>query len=151
MAGDLGFLRHLFIANRWIAFAGMVGGEQARLQLLSQQFDLQDAHYRKFFPETDRRIVTVEDVPVGRYYLSRVDPMWKLIDLSLLPEMSGQGIGSQLIAQMADEADAARKPIELYCALDNPAFEIYKAKGFVEVRQESADWVMQRWPSGRAQ
>ena len=119
------------------------------MQLLSQQFDLQDAHYRKFYPETDRRIVMVEGQPVGRFYLLRGEPMWTLIDLSILPEMSGHGIGSRLIDLMAAEADAARRPITLHCSITNPAFEIYKAKGFAEIRFEGGDWVMERWPAGR--
>jgi len=149
MAGDLPFLRHLFIANRWAAFASLAANEQQRLALLSQQFDLQDTHYRNFFPATDRRIVTVDGAPVGRIYLLREEPMWTLIDLSLLPEITGQGVGSRLIDAMVTEADAARRPITLHCSMTNPAFEIYKAKGFVEVRAEGADWVMERWPSGR--
>ena len=148
MAADLGFLRHLFVANRWLAFASLAASEQQRLQLLSSQFELQDTHYRNFFPETDRRIVTVDGQPVGRLYLLRGDPMWQLIDLSLLPDRVGQGIGSRLIDGMLVEADVARRPISLHCSVTNPAFEIYKAKGFVEVRQEGADWIMERWPGG---
>lgn len=130
-------------------FASLAASEAQRLQLLEQQFGLQDTHYRNFFPETDRRIVTVDGLPVGRFYLLRGDPMWTLIDLTILPEMSGQGIGSRVIDRMTAEADAARKPITLHCSLTNPAFEIYKAKGFLEVRVDGADWVMERWPEGR--
>lgn len=149
MAADLGFLRHLFVANRWIEFAPLALGEQQRLQLLSSQFDLQDKHYKSFFPETDRRIVTVEGQPVGRIYILRGEPKWTLIDLSLLPEVAGQGIGSRLIDGMLAEADVARRPVSLHCSVTNPAFEIYKAKGFIEVAQEGADWIMERWPKIR--
>lgn len=128
----------------------MAVSDQQRLQLLSSQFDLQDLHYRTHFPMTDRRIVTVQGQPVGRLYIMRGDPMWTLVDLSILPEVMGQGIGSQLIDLMLSEADAARRPISLHCAMNNPVFELYKAKGFVEVRQESADWVMERWPHSAA-
>lgn len=125
-------------------------GEQQRMQLLSSQFDLQDLHYRTYFPATDRRIVTtVEGHPLGRLYLLREDPMWKMIDLSLLPEVLGAGIGGQLVDGMLAEAEAARKPITLHCATTNPGFEMYKAKGFREVREEGGDWVMEWWPSGR--
>lgn len=125
--------------------------EQARMQLLSSQFDLQDSHYKRYFPATDRRIVTTpEGHPIGRLYLLREAPMWKLIDLSLLPEVMGHGIGSQLIDVMLGEAEAARTAITMHCSVTNPAFEIYKAKGFREVREEGADWVMEWWPGGRA-
>jgi GNAT superfamily N-acetyltransferase len=149
VAEDLGFIRHLFIANRWIAFSALAMDEQARLKLLSSQFDLQDLHYRTYFPATDRRIVLSGGRPVGRIYLLRGEPFWTLIDLSLLPDALGLGIGSRLIDGMIAEAEAARKPITLHCDVTNPAFEIYKAKGFREVRQEDANWVMEWWPSGK--
>ena len=149
MAEDLGFIRHLFIANRWIEFAALALDENQRLNLLSSQFDLQDLHYRTYFAATDRRIVTVGGQPVGRLYLLRGEPFWTLIDLSLLPDVVGQGIGSRLIDLMLAEAEAARRPVSLHCSVTNPAFEIYKTKGFREVGQEGADWVMEWRPTGR--
>jgi len=74
----LGFSATAFIANRWMAFASLAASKAARMQLPGQQFHLQDLHYRKFFPETDRRIVTIDEQPVARFYLPRGGPKWML-------------------------------------------------------------------------
>lgn len=150
MAEDQGFLRHLFVVNRWADFAALAMDEAQRLKLLESQFDLQDFHYRQHFAATDRRIVVGAGHPIGRIYVLRGDPIWTLIDLSLLPQVAGQGIGSRLIDGLLAEAEAARRPVTLHCSITNPTFEIYKTKGFREVRQERADWVMEWWPQGRA-
>lgn len=115
-----------------------------RQALLENQFALQDYHFRNFFPDTDRRIVTGGGAAIGRLYVLRGDAKWTLIDLSLLPEAAGQGIGGALVDGMLAEADAARRPVTLHVSITNRAKSLYLRKGFVDVRLEAADWIMER-------
>ncbi|MES2441570.1 MAG: GNAT family N-acetyltransferase [Pseudomonadota bacterium] len=132
------------MSNRWETFAQMPISEPQRQALLENQFALQDGHFRNFFPHTDRRIVTRSGERLGRLYIDRGDDMWRLIDISLLPEVTGQGLGAALFDAMLAEADAAGVPMTLHCSITNRARNLYERKGFREVRLEGADWIMER-------
>ena len=118
--------------------------DEQRLAVLESQFELQDSHFRGFFPFTDRRIVTRSGQMLGRLYVDRGPDLWRLIDISLLPECTGQGIGGALFDTMLAEADAAGVPVTLHCSITNRAFTLYERKGFATVRLEGADWIMER-------
>jgi GNAT superfamily N-acetyltransferase len=124
--------------------------DEQRLAILTNQFELQDYHFRNFFPFTTRRIVTRSGEMLGRLYVDKGPDMWRLIDISLLPEFTGQGIGSALFDTMLAEADAAGVPMTLHCSITNRAFTLYERKGFASVRLEDADWIMERPVGGTA-
>lgn len=124
--------------------------DEQRLAILTNQFELQDYHFRNFFPFTTRRIVTRSGEMLGRLYVDQGPDMWRLIDISLLPEFTGQGIGSALFDTMLAEADAAGVPMTLHCSITNRAFTLYERKGFASVRLEDADWIMERPVGGTA-
>lgn len=141
-AKDEAFLRRLFISTRWETFAALP--EAQRRPLLAGQFTLQDNHFRTFFPDTDRRIVMSAGKPVGRLYVLRGEKAHNLIDISLLPEWTGQGIGGKLLDGVLADADKARVPVTLHCAINSPARALYERKGFVDVRLDGMDWFMER-------
>jgi GNAT superfamily N-acetyltransferase len=124
--------------------------DEQRLAVLENQFELQDYHFRSFWPHTDRRIVTRSGQMLGRLYIDRGPEMWSLIDISLLPDCTGQGIGSAIFDMMLAEADAAGVPMTLHCSITNKAFTLYERKGFATVRLDNADWVMERPVGGAA-
>lgn len=82
--------------------------------------------------------------PIGRLYVLRGETAHNLIDISLLPEWTGQGIGGELLDGVLEEADAARVPVTLHAAINSPARSLYQRKGFIDVRLDGADWFMER-------
>jgi GNAT superfamily N-acetyltransferase len=141
-AKDDAFLRRLFISNRWEGFAALPAAP--RPTHLAGQFALQDNHFRTFFPETDRRIVMCAGKPVGRLYVLRGEKAHNLIDISLLPEWTGQGIGGRLLDGVLADADKAGVPVTLHAAINSPARALYERKGFVDIRLDGMDWLMER-------
>lgn len=122
--------------------------DEQRLAILENQFDLQDYHFRNFFPHTDRRIVTRSGKKLGRIYIDRGPDLWRLIDISLLPEFTSGGIGGDLFDMMIAEADAAGVPIQLHCAINNRAIALYQRKGFATIElDDSGNWLMERSPA----
>ncbi len=85
--------------------------------------------------------------PIGRLYVLRGEKAHNLIDISLLPEWTGKGIGSRLLDGVLAEADAASLPVTLHAAVNSPARSLYARKGFVDVRLDGMDWLMERPPA----
>jgi ribosomal protein S18 acetylase RimI-like enzyme len=94
------------------------------------QFHAQDLHYRQTNPKASFDLVEVGGVPAGRLYVERTAGDIRIIDVSLLPEHRGSGIGSALIRALQDEAAATGRAVSLHVAMGNPAARLYDRLGF---------------------
>ena len=58
-----------------------------------------------------------------------------LIEISLLPEQRGKGVGAQLIEGVIAEATSAGKRVSLTVEQQNPAIRLYQRLGFTTVEE----------------
>jgi len=101
-----------------------------REALTSMQYRAQDLQYRQANPDARYDVVEVEGRPVGRLYVDERADDLRIIDISLLPELRGAGIGAALIRAVQDEAAASGRGVSLHVALGNPAAALYFRLGF---------------------
>lgn len=93
---DDGFACALFAATRREAFErGGLHGPMLE-QLLQQQFRLQTAGYLRQFPGAVAYIIERHCEAIGRSWLSCRSEAWHIIDIALLPQHCGQGIGTAI-------------------------------------------------------
>jgi ribosomal protein S18 acetylase RimI-like enzyme len=104
--------------------------DEQRGVLVEMQFNAQDLHYRQHHPDAAFDVVEVGGRPVGRFYVDRAAADIRIIDVTLLPEHRGAGIGGSLIRAVQDEAAADGRTVVLHVALDNPAARLYDRLGF---------------------
>jgi len=134
----------MFIANRRGEFAPLGMPEAQLVHFLDSQFDLQRRHFRAAFLDADWSVVIRKGEPIGRLYVAREMAARVLVDISLLPEWSGQGIGGALLDHVLREAGAAGRAVTLHVRPHNPARLLYARKGFVESGLEGTDMTM-KW------
>lgn len=121
-----------------VALYATTRDDLARLPLTDDQFDAlvrmqfhaQDSHYRQTNPNTSFDVVEVDARPAGRLYVDRRNDEIRIIDISLLPEHRGAGLGSALIRSVKDEAAATGRTVSLHVAAGNRAAELYARLGF---------------------
>ncbi|TCS16124.1 GNAT family N-acetyltransferase [Caulobacter sp. BK020] len=100
-------------------------------QIMEQQFHAQTQGYRAAYPRARLEIVTVNAEPVGRLATDRSADALHLIDIAVVPERRGQGIGGAILRALMDEAAAAGRPVTLQVARDNLAAQrLYHRLGF---------------------
>jgi ribosomal protein S18 acetylase RimI-like enzyme len=58
-----------------------------------------------------------------------------LIDIALIPEIRGKGLGTQLLNWLIGFARSGDRLLTLEVAFDNPAQRLYERLGFVVTRQ----------------
>ena len=122
------FLRRLYATTRPDL---AVLPEPGRSVILAGQFDAQQAGYRAAFPCSEHLVVEVNGAPAGRLWLDRSETELRIIDIALLPERRGQGIGTRLLRLVIDDAAASSVPVRLSVAHDNPhAITLYRRLGF---------------------
>lgn len=127
---DQAFLRALYASTRVQEMALLPWNQAEKATFLEQQFDAQHRHYQEHYREAEFSIVLQDSQPIGRLYLFRGPTIHNLMDLSLLPNWRGHGIGSHLLSLLVQEADTAGKSIRLYVEPDNPARYLYERFGF---------------------
>jgi ribosomal protein S18 acetylase RimI-like enzyme len=94
------------------------------------QFDAQDRWYRAQYPQATFDVVVVEGEPAGRLYVNRGEGEIRIVDIALLPEHRGGGVGTSLLRDLIAEADAAGKRLTIHVERLNPALRLYERLGF---------------------
>lgn len=150
---DAPFIRELYRAIRWPEMAAMGWPEAMRIPFLDQQFDFQTRHYRAHYAGAAWCIVTLADQPIGRLYFLQGSEELRVIDISILPQVQGQGIGSALMRGLQKQAQDAGTLFSLHVAMDNPrAHQLYERLGFVPSGESGGTHQRMEWdPSAQAQ
>lgn len=104
--------------------------------LLRMQFNAQRQHYELAYEALEHSIILVGNRPRGRIMVFRSEREFVLVDVALLPDARGMGIGTALIADLLTEAERAGKPVSLHVAKDNRARRLYERLGF-EIREDT--------------
>jgi ribosomal protein S18 acetylase RimI-like enzyme len=112
-------------------------------QLIKFQFTAQQHHYREAYRDAEHLIIDVEGRRVGRLLVYRSDLEVRLVDIALMPEWRGVGIGAELIGRLQAEAAAADKPLTLHVAKSNRALRLYEKLGFKVVEDIGNHFFMQ--------
>jgi ribosomal protein S18 acetylase RimI-like enzyme len=118
--------------------------DEQKAAFVAMQFEAQDASYRMTYPDGRFLIVLGDDVPIGRLYLGRLNDEIRIIDIALLPDQRGAGIGSRLIDEVLAEADLAGLAVRLHVEPWNPALRLYERRGFRLVEERGVYLFMER-------
>jgi ribosomal protein S18 acetylase RimI-like enzyme len=121
--------------------------DAAKEAFLRMQFSAQDRWYHEQTPDASYQVVLVDGEPAGRLYVDRRADEIRIVDISLLPEYRGRGIGSALLGDVLAEADAARKRVSIHVERFNRALGLYERLGFAQVEDQGVYLLLERAPS----
>ncbi len=122
-------LRALFVRRDEMAQTGWDEGTVEKF--LYFQFNLQHTQYHINYPNASFNIIYIGDKRIGRLYVNRTNEEIRIIDISLLPEFRGKGLGTRILNDLITEANTAGLPLRLSVTYDNPARHLYERLGFI--------------------
>jgi len=140
---DENFLYDLYATTRDYEMVHVPWDDLQKQLFLHQQCDAQLKHYRKHYYDADFQIVLLDGKPIGRLYVHRGPKIVCLMDISLLREYRGTGIGTELTSELLKEAEAAGKTVTLHVEHMNPARRLYERLGFRMVEDKGIYWMME--------
>ena len=111
------------------------------------QFDAQDAWWREHYAQASFDVILVDGEPAGRLYVLRGESEIRIVDIALLPEQRGNGVGSSLLRDLLAEADAAGKSVTIHVERMNPALRLYERLGFALAEDKGVYLFLERPPS----
>ncbi|HEV2034155.1 MAG TPA: GNAT family N-acetyltransferase [Candidatus Dormibacteraeota bacterium] len=135
-AGDDGFIRQVFASTRAAEIARINWTDDQKHAFLNMQFTAQDHYYRSQYPDADHQVVLVDGQPAGRYYVHRNQDRVLIVDVALLPNHRGHGVGTALLESTLSEAQASGMPVVLNVEMSNPAARLYRRLGFTKTAEQ---------------
>jgi len=104
-----------------------------------------DDHLARLMHRFDCAEVLLQDgVPVGLLKVTRDSAPWKIIQIQLIPELQGRGLGAHVLGQVIAEADNANVAVALSVLKANPARILYERLGFTIIGESEHEFDMLR-------
>lgn len=110
--------------------------ELQRSAFCAGQWAAQRAAYRSAYPAARDEIVEIDGEAVGRLLVDTTSVDVTVVDLALVPEARGRGVGSRLLAEVLEAARAESRRVTLYVLASSPALRLYRRLGFEVVGEQ---------------
>ena len=146
-AEDYSFLRDVYATTRAEEMKIVPWDDAQKSVFIDMQFAAQQQHYSKHYPEAEHQIILLDGLPVGRIYVDRRSDEIRILDVTVLPEYRGVGVGTPLIKQIMREGAETNKPVRIHVDNFTPAIGIFERLGFKSVENNGVSSLME-WKPG---
>jgi len=147
---DVGFLQALYASTRADELRQVDWPPSAKDAFIAHQFTAQRSQYRQHYAGAAFLVIELGGQRIGRLYLHHARAELRLMDVTLLPEWRGQGLGTVLMQRLLDWGDELRLPVTLHVEPFNPAQRLYLRLGFRTLEVRGVYHFMQRLPAASA-
>jgi ribosomal protein S18 acetylase RimI-like enzyme len=141
---DQDFLFKLYASTRAQEIAAFGWPAAQQEAFLRMQFMAQQRSYESAYPQAEHQIVEQNGMPVGRIMVHREKDSARLVDIALLAEYCGQGIGSGLISALMEQCAGDGATLKLQVRQANPAVRLYERLGFIRAGEDAMYIQMER-------
>lgn len=135
---DDGFLLRLYASTRAAELARSGWDAARREEFIRGQFQARRTDHALRFPGAEHAIIVIEGREAGVWTVARSPHEIRLVNIELLPERQGLGIGTALLQRLIVEALATGVPLALSVRDDNrAAARLYRRLGFASHTHET--------------
>ena len=147
-AGDEDFLLEVYKSSRGDDLRKLGWAEDRISEFLGMQYEAQRRFYESEYKRAADEIVLLAGKPAGRMIVERRDYEIRCVDLALLPEHRGAGVGAFLIAKLQDEARQVNKPLRFQVIRFSRGLSLFERLGFVCTSETGTHFQMEWTPNG---
>ena len=140
---DDAFLRRLYASTRAAELEIVAWSAAEKADFINMQFAAQSRHYAQAYAGASFDVVEIDGAPAGRLYLSSSPTEMRIIDIALLPQHCGHGIGTGLLQDILGTARMSGRTVSIHVELENPARRLYERLGFVAIEQRGLHTFME--------
>lgn len=144
---DIAFLMRLYAATRADELAQAPWTDEQKQTFLTSQFRAQRQHYRSAIDGCVFDVIEHRGVPVGRLYLDARQTQLHIVDIALLPEWRGKGVGGAILNALKAAGEASGKGVGIFVEKFNPALRLYRRLGFTEISDHGV-YLEMEWAPG---
>ncbi len=145
LATDAAFLLSVFASARSLELDALESRGADVDAFVRMQFAAQARYYEASYPGAQHSVVLVNGRPVGRAIIQRSGREIVIVDIALLAASRNVGVGSAVVQDLLDEADAGGLPVRCRVLQVNDAARRFWARhGFVPKGVDGAHVAMVR-------
>jgi RimJ/RimL family protein N-acetyltransferase len=144
---DMDFLHRLYATTREDELKQVDWTPEQKAAFVDQQFHAQHQYWQENYEDTSWNLVLLDGEPIGRLYVARWPEEIRIVDIALVPEHRGGGLGTRLLRELFAEADASGRKTSIHVEIFNPARRLYERLGFVQAAERGVYLLMERQPS----
>ena len=144
---DYEFMRGLYASTRAEEMQYFPFDDGQKRAFVDAQFAAQCQHYATHYPTCERNIVERDGEPIGRLWVDEWPDQIRLVDIALVPQCRGSGIGSSLVRDVLDRGARVQKPVTIHVEAYNPALGLYRRLGFEPVDTNGVYYLMKWSPT----
>lgn len=145
--GDQDFLFKLYSGTRMDEIAPFGWPAAQQDAFLRMQFTAQQRWYESAYGQSEHQIVEQDGQPIGRLMVLREKSSVLLVDISLLAEHRGRGIGGRLVLELIQQCKRDGATLRLQVLKTNPALRLYERLGFVRTGEDQLYLQMEHRPA----
>ncbi|MEI7769112.1 MAG: GNAT family N-acetyltransferase [Chloroflexales bacterium] len=146
VADDIELLYRIYASTREEELAQVAWDAEQKVTFLQMQFDLQHRYYQMNYSRARFHVIQLGGQPAGRLYLDRCEREIRIVDIAILPEYRGRGIGTALLREILAEAEGLALPVTIHVECFNPALRLYERLGFHKVGDRGVYYFMEKLP-----
>ncbi|MBW3569772.1 MAG: GNAT family N-acetyltransferase [Gemmatimonadetes bacterium] len=144
---DLEFLHRLYATTREDELKQVPWTPEQKAAFVSQQFHAQHQYWHQNYTDTSWDLILLDGEPVGRLYVARWPDDIRVVDIALMPEHRGRGLGTRLLRGILAEGEASGRKVSIHVEIFNPARSLYERLGFVQAEEKGVYLLMERHPA----
>jgi GNAT superfamily N-acetyltransferase len=141
---DHGFLYSVYASTRADEMRLVNWDTRQTETFLRMQFGAQLAFYAEHYPNARYQIILLDGQRAGRLYTDWWASEIRIMDIALLPEYRGRGIGSTVLHTILEEARAINLPVTIHVERFNPALRWYAGLGFRQ-QEDKGVYLLMAW------
>lgn len=143
VSDDEPFLAQVYGSTRVEELAATGWSIPQKEAFIQMQYQAQRRHYLAEYPHARREIILLEGMPVGRLDVDNSAGCIHVLDLTVIAEHRGQGIGSHLLAALMKDSAKEAKPIRIYVETFNRSLRLFERLGFRRIREAGIHYLME--------
>lgn len=141
---DDSFLAAVYASTRAEELAQTGWSDEDKAVFCRRQFHAQSAHYSANYPGASFQVIERDGISIGRLYVARWEKEIRIVDIALLPEHRGTGIGAKLLRELQEEARSVGKALSIHVERFNSALQLYQRLGFQQVEDKGV-YLLMSW------
>lgn len=143
---DWPFLESLYATTREAELEQVpFSGAEKRL-FVRMQFEAQRKHYAAHFSNASFQVITEAGERIGRLYVDRRPDELRILDIALMPNHRGRGLGQRLLLEILEEARRTARRVRMHVEQWNRARRLYERLGFTAIETQGVYWLMEWRP-----
>ena len=143
---DAAFIEAVYRTTREAELNLTNWSEYQKSAFINMQSTAQLADYKTKFPAAKFQVIIYNKRDAGRLFTGETENEIRLLDITILPEFRGQGIGTNLLHRLIQRSNKVQKKISLHVIASNPALKLYQRLGFVHIKNDGLYYYMEREP-----